>query len=163
MFNGDERKYDIWELKFLAYLQIRKLKGTILRDMDGEPPDDVAADTEKNETCFAELIQYLHNRSLGLIMRDGKDDGRRSLKILREHYAGSGKPRIIVLYTILTSLQKSTNESVTDYMIRAEGAANSLKSAGEVISDSLLISMVLKGLPSEYKSFVVIITQLQRY
>ena len=127
--------------------------------MDGAPPDNVAADTEKNETCFAELIQYLDNRSLGLIMRDGKDDGRRSLKILCEHYAGSGKPHIIALYTILTSLQKSTNESVTDYMIRAEGAASSLKSAGEVISDSLRISMVLKGLPLEYKSFVVIITQ----
>ena len=47
VLNGDERKYDKWELKFLAYLQIRKLKATILRDMDGAPPDDVAADTEK--------------------------------------------------------------------------------------------------------------------
>ena len=147
-----------WELRFLAHMKIRKLKATILRD-EGDPLADVAADAEKNETAFAELIQYLDERSLGLVMHDGRDDGRKSLKILREHYAGSGKPRIIVLYTTLTSLQKNVSESVTDYIIRAETAASSLKAAGEVISDGLLISMVLKGLPPEYKSFVVIITQ----
>jgi len=44
-------------------------------------------------------------------------------------------------------------------MLRAETAATSLKSAGEVISDSLLIAMILKGLPSEYKIQCTVITQ----
>ena len=34
-----------------------------------------------------------------------------------------------------------------------------LKGAGENISDGLLIAMVLKGLPTEYKPFSVLITQ----
>ena len=38
-------------------------------------------------------------------------------------------------------------------MIRAETAAASLKRAGEIISDSLLVAMVIKGLPVEYKPF----------
>ncbi len=51
------------------------------------------------------------------------------------------------------------DESVTDYMIRAETASMSLKTAGETISDSLLIAMVLKGLPTEFKPFSTIGTQ----
>ena len=48
---------------------------------------------------------------------------------------------------------------MTDYMIRAETASNSLKTAGETVSDSLLIAMILKGLPSEFKTFSTIVTQ----
>ena len=45
-------------------------------------------------------------------------------------------------------------------MLRAETAATSLKSAGETISDSLLIAMIIKGLPStEYKPFSTVVTQ----
>ena len=57
------------------------------------------------------------------------------------------------------SLKKDPSESVTDYMIRAETAANMLKMAKEQISDSLLVAMVFKGLPSEFKPFAPVITQ----
>jgi len=92
-------------------------------------------------------------------MRDARDDGKKALEILRAHYAGSGKPRIIALYTELTSLVKHPNESVTDYVIRAETAAAALNSVDENVSDSLLIAMVLKGLPESFKPFVVVVTQ----
>ena len=69
------------------------------------------------------------------------------------------KPRIISLYTELTSLKKMDEESVTDYMIRAETVPTSLKTAGETISDSLLVAMVLKGLPLKFKPFSTVITQ----
>ena len=35
------------------------------------------------------------------MMRDAKDDGRKAIEILREHYVGKGKPRVIALYTEL--------------------------------------------------------------
>ena len=137
----------------LAYLKLRKLKKVVL----GEETDD-----DKNETAFSEMVQFLDSRSLSLIMREARDDGKKALEMLREHYAGRGKPRIISLYTVLTSLKKTRNETITDYVIRAENAANALKSAGEVVSDGLLVAMVMKGLPGEYKPFVVVMNQSQK-
>lgn len=51
----------------------------------------------KNEEIFAELIQFLDDKSLSLVMRDAQDDGRKAWKMLSEHYAGTGKPRVISL------------------------------------------------------------------
>jgi len=62
----------------------------------------------------------------------------------------------------LTSLVKAKTESVTDYMLRAEKAASSLKFGGEIVSDSLLIAMIMKGLPHEFKPFVVVHTQTEK-
>jgi hypothetical protein len=92
-------------------------------------------------------------------MRDAADDGRKALQILRNHYANQGKPRIITLYTELTSLEKSLHETVTDYLIRAEKAITALKNAKETLSDGLIIAMVLKGLPDSYKPFSIHVTQ----
>ena len=58
----------------------------------------------------------------------------------------------MALYTELTLLRKQPEENITDYMIRAENAATFLKNVGETISRGLLITMILKGLPNEYKN-----------
>ena len=94
---------------------------------------------------------------------DARDNGRKALEILRQHYQGKGKPRVIALYTELTSLKKRENESVVDYMLRAEkSATGQLRDAEEVISDAILIAMVLKGLPSEYNTFATVIVQREK-
>ena len=71
-------------------------------------------DTERNEEVYNELIQFLDDKSLSPIMREASDNGRETLWILLDHYAGKGKPRIISLYTQLMSLKKEQNEGVTD-------------------------------------------------
>ncbi|KAL6466287.1 hypothetical protein MHYP_G00264200 [Metynnis hypsauchen] len=128
------------------------LKDTILSKEEN-------VDKEKNEECYAELIQFLDDKSLSLVMHEATDDGRKALQILQGHYASQGKPRVIALYTELTSLKKADNETVTDYIIRAEKAVTSLRNAKEVISDGLIIAMILKGLPESYKPFAIHIAQ----
>lgn len=155
MFDGDERKFEIWQVKFLAFLRIQKLH-TVL---DG---GDDAEDESKNAEIFAELVQVLDDRSLSLIMREAVDDGKKAIQILREHYQPKGKPRVITLYTELTSMCKRQSESITDYIIRAETTAASLRDTGEAISDSLLIAMLLKGLPQDYKPFVTVVNQKEK-
>ena len=72
---------------------------------------------------------------------------------------GQGKPKIIALYTELTTLNKGSDESTTDYLIRAEAAAAALKNSGDTVGDALLIAMVLKGLPSNFNTFKTVTTQ----
>ena len=155
IFDGDEAKFERWEQRFLGYLKLRKLKDVISAEEPGEEEEWI----EKNENVYAELIQLIDDTSLSLVMRDAENDGRKAMKILREHYTNVSKPRVIALYMELTSLAKSHSETTTDYMIRAETAAAALKASGEEVSDSLLVAMTLKGLPDDYKPFVVVINQ----
>ena len=142
-------------------LRIRKLHDVILPEAEGSVTER-ELDEEQNAEAFATLVQCLDDRSLSLIIRDAKDDETRAVKILREHYLSQGKPRVIALYTELTSLVKKREETVTDYVIRAETASALLKSIDESISESLLIAMVLKGLPTDFKPFSTVITQREK-
>ena len=71
---------------------------------------------------------------------------------------GQGKHKVIALYTELTTLKKGTDENTTDYLIRAKAAAAALRNSGEIIGDSLLIAMILKGLPSNFDTFKTAMT-----
>ena len=154
LFDGDERKFELWYVRFLGHLRLRKLYDVVTGT--GDVPEESAA---KNAEAFAEIVQFVDDRSLSLIMRDAIDDGRKAMTILKEHYMPKGKPRVITLYTELTSLHKNVEDSVTDYIIRAENIAAALNGAGETISDGLLVAMVLKGLPDNFKPFTTVITQ----
>jgi len=57
MFDGDECKYETREVKFLAYMRLRKLRDVILP----QPYTDVSDD--KNAEAFAELIQFLDDKT----------------------------------------------------------------------------------------------------
>ena len=149
-FSGDGDQYELWEIKFKAYLRLNKLKN-VLEESD--------PDVEKNAEVYAILVQLLDDKSLNLIIRDAEDNGKKALQILREHYLGTSKPKIISLYTELTSL-KMGEDSVTEYMLKAETAASRLKQAGEEVSDGLLIAMILKGLPESFKAFRAIVLQM---
>ena len=127
VFDGDENNFELWEVKFLGHLRLMGLKEAIVSTEEN-------VDEEKNEECYAELIQFLDDKSLSLVMREATE--RKALQILQSHYASQGKPRIIALYTEVTSLQKESDETVTDYIIRAEKAVTSLRNA-KVISDGL--------------------------
>ena len=155
IFDGDETKYELWEVKFLGYLRLQKLFDVAIKK-EGETD---APSADKNANVFAELVQCLDDRSLSLVIREANNDGRKAIEVLREHYQGKGKPRIIALYTELTSLKMKNDETSTDYILRAEKAATSLKTTGEVISDGLLVSMALKGLPEGFKTFTTVVSQ----
>ena len=155
-FNSETDDFELWEVKFVAFLRLNKLHSVLTTDPTA---DTRATYTDLNEQVFAALVQCIDDKSLSLIIRDAKDDGKKALKILRDHYIGSTKPRVIALYTELTSLKMGGTESVTDYLIRGETASTRLKQAGETVSESLLIAMVLKGLPDTYKTFSTVIAQ----
>ena len=161
-FDGNEDKYEIWEVKFLAHLRKLSLI-TAIEDKVNENGEPSPVDPVQNANVFAELVQYLDDKSIQLIMKDAKDDGNKALKILRKHYKGSANRMLISgLYNDLTSLKMSSDEEVGDYLYRAEKIASSLKITGEVVNDRLLISAVLRGLPQEFDIFTSVATEEDR-
>lgn len=108
--------------------------------------------TDKNELALAialALVQYLHERSLSLVMRVAKNNIREAVRIHRAHYAGSSKPSIITLYNHLTTLKKNHSGSITDCIISAENISTVLNAADKKITLnlSLTILLVLKIYP----------------
>ena len=152
-FSGVGDEYDLWETRFTAHLSVLSLKKSLTPP--NAPSDD---DAIANEQIYCELVQALDSKSLALIMYEAVDNGRKALEILRNHYRGSGRPRIMHSYTKLCNLTMQ-NETLTEFMIRAEGIAAGLRAAGETVSDSLIISMIMKGLPERYATFCTFVTQ----
>ena len=150
VFDGNDESYELWETRFLAYLRTMNLRDTLTE----EEPDE-----RKNARIYSELVTCIDDKSLGLIMRDAADDGKAALKLLQDHYAGVSKPRVISLYTELTSLTKEDSETITYYVIRTERIITALRNAKETLSDGLIIAMVLKGLPQMYKPFSISVSQ----
>ena len=96
--------------KVYGYLHSLKLKKELEKDV---------LDAGKNADVYAELIQLLDDRSLAIIMRDDKDDGKKALQILKGHYMSQGKPKVIALYTELTTLEKGREESTKQLVIHS--------------------------------------------
>ena len=115
-FDGDSEKWEEWEVKFLAYLNLKKLKKVVMQD--GGPTT-----AAKLEEAFSELVQVLDSRSLHLVMRDARDNGREAMRILRNHYAGRGKQRIVSLYKNLCNIKMKDGMNLTDYIIKGESVA----------------------------------------
>ena len=59
-------------------------------------------------------------------------------------------------------MKMTDDMELTDYILKGETLAAALKSAGEVISDRLVQSMLLNGLPEHYRRFEDIITQREK-
>ena len=76
LFDRDESKYELWEVKFLGYLKIQHLHQIILSPTDQSDDIDLV---EKNAIVFTELIQYLDDKSLSLVIGDTRYNGRGAL------------------------------------------------------------------------------------
>lgn len=158
-FDGRAEEYELWEERMLCCMHGVGLKQTILTE-PAEPlsEEDRAKDDKLNADAYCALAPLLDNTSLGLIFRDTKDKGRESLRVLKEHYIGKGRPRIVSLYITMTALKKADNETVTKYIIRAEQIITALRSAGEAPSEGLMMAMIMRGLPEKYKPFTLMVT-----
>ena len=77
-FDSNESKSKLWEVKFQGYLRIQHLHQIVWSPtIESDDMDFI----EKNATVFAELIQFLDDSCLSLVMRDAKNNGRKALNI----------------------------------------------------------------------------------
>ena len=64
VYNGNPDTYELWEIKFVSYFN--------LRDLDGIIDGNGTVSVDKNALVFAELVQLQGDRSLFSIIRDAK-------------------------------------------------------------------------------------------
>ncbi|KAJ8043249.1 hypothetical protein HOLleu_10253 [Holothuria leucospilota] len=57
IFDGNERKYELWEIKFSGSMRLQQLHDVIVQP-EGEN-GDVPVDRAKSAEAFAELVQFL--------------------------------------------------------------------------------------------------------
>ena len=71
------------------------------------------------------------------------------------------RPRLQILISDLTNLRKYNNESLVDYITRAEDMQLNLSEVDESISEKMFVSILLKGLPREFECFCTLVNNGQ--
>ena len=105
---------------------------------------------------LCELVQCFDKASINFI-RGHKPNGTAAWTDLTKLHKSIERPRVQSLMTHLTGLKMTSGEKVTDYPTKAEGLKLVLAEAGEVVSDARFTAMILKGLPSDFDSFVAVL------
>ena len=97
VFDSDNDDFELWEVKFRAQLRLAKLD--VILTMD--PPDadpQLAEYNSKNSDIYSMLVMNLEDKAINLIMRECPGEGKAALDVLKNHFLGTSKPRVISLY-----------------------------------------------------------------
>jgi len=149
-FSGREEDFEFFSERFEARLAGLKLvKYLTMFEPTGSLRQD-KLDAFHTDIWY-ELVQCVDRKSLKII-RSEKPNGALAWQKLLQHFKSSERPRLHQLFFKMTNLKLLPNESIHDYLTRAEDLQLDLENADEQISDQMLCSFVLKGLPKEYEN-----------
>ena len=114
---------------------------------------------DKN-TLWCMLALILDSISLMLIRHDcvGKDglsDGTRAWNLLKEKFRSEESPTVVTLVSQVARMQLKPEEALHECFIRAQELMTRLSDAGERISETIFVMLVLNGLPERIGNFVV--------
>jgi hypothetical protein len=166
-FTGREEDFMGFEEKFEARMYMQKLK----RILDGKcTAKDLTGKADPTETelevaeeklaelkyeVWCELVNVIDNKSINYI-RKHKGDGPEAWKLLRSRYKSIEKPRIHNLQQTLVNMKMKSDESVVDYICRAESLQTELEEVKENVTDSMFKSIVMGGLRQEFNQIVTL-------
>ena len=179
VFSGKDDDFPVWLDRMEAYMRLKKLYPVLVGEavVPTEPAVYEGADEglktkyakdlldfttardkieETKVTIWCELVQFIDRESLSMLRHDCKNDGPKAWIELKNRFKSSAKPRIMTLMTQLTSLKLGPSESMETYLNRAREISYNLSEVQEPVSDSMLTSLVLRGLPEQYNSFVTV-------
>ena len=173
-FSGKEDDFAYFQEQFEARMFTLKLLDALLGRVDVThferrlSPNANARTVQQNrdeaelqfmnvkQQIWCELVQALDKKSV-LFLRPHKNDGPKAWSVLCKRFKSLERPRIHQLIEKLTNLRKDPKESLLDYLNRAEELQYDLTLAKENLSESMFLSIVLKGLPKEFETFVTFV------
>ena len=115
---------------------------------------------EKKKTLWYELVQALDKTSV-LFLSPRKGDGTRAWDVLCKRFKSFERPQLHKLIAQLTSLRKTSSESIVNYLTRAADMQYNLTLVNEGISEKMFVSIILKGLPKEYENFATLVKYIK--
>ena len=184
VFNGRKEDFPVWQERFVARMRKQKLHNALFgktvltaapAPVTGEDTDGVltaAFNTvtqtratelldleDKEDQIYCELVTYLDSESLMFIRHDckrpdGSGNGFKAWKMLCDRFISKEKPAVMSITSQLTNLRLEGGEKVSSYLLRSQELLSQLRNAGENMSDTLVNSFVLQGLPIDFESFV---------
>jgi len=111
---------------------------------------------KRSHQAYGMLLQALPSEQLRLIQHIQRGDAHGVWKTLLETYERKSMATKVQLLEQLFSLQKRKEESISSYVAQLTQLERKLGAQGEAISESILIYVMLRGLPNSY----ITITQL---
>ena len=91
------------------------------------------------------------------ILRPHRGKGSEAWSVLCKRFKRFERPRLQKLISDLTNLRKYNNESIVDYVIRAEDMQLNLSGFDESISEKMFVSILSKWLPREFERFCTLV------
>ena len=122
---------------------------------DADPNDAATKEAAKKKLdeaeaqVYYELMMHLDKKT-ALFIRPYKQQGSTAWKALVRKFKSSEKPRVFQLTQQLTNL-KMSNETVEDYIVRAETLLGDLRGADQTISDDVFQTLLLNGLTKTFE------------
>ena len=110
----------------------------------------------ETKTLWYELVQALDKTSV-LFLRPHKGDCTRAWDVLCKGFKSFQRPQLLKLIAQLTSLRKTSSESIVDYLTRADDMQLNLTLVSEGISEKKFVEIILKGQPKEHEKIATLV------
>ncbi|KAL4364030.1 hypothetical protein GQ457_04G017220 [Hibiscus cannabinus] len=124
-------------------------------------PDQRLRENRKRDLRLLVLIQSaLEDNIFSRI--SAADTSKQAWDILKQEYLGNKKVIIVKLQTLhrdFETLTMKDKESVQEFLSRVFGIVNLMKSYGEILSNEIVVSKVLRSLISKFDHVVVVIEE----
>lgn len=146
------QNYDTWKVYAKSYLVIKGL-WKYTQSTLGEKSSE--ADKENDLKAWSELNLIIDESVLSYILHT--DTAKKVWDSLQSASEDSGLCRKVELLKQLVQLTLSTCASVEDYISRITMTSSKVQRTGLNLDDELVASLMLTGLPAEYKPLVMAI------
>ena len=183
-FSGKGEDFPAWSERFLAFCRTKNLYRTVL-GKDIPPPEiapladgaegpaiaehtrqvatrekEIADMDTRKDTVWCYLAMSLDTTSLMYVRHDcrnedGTSDGTKAWKMLQTRFCNIEKTTVRTMMAQLSQLKMCDPETMPEYLIRGQELATRVRQSGEQLSDSLLSTMVLNGLPDRFNQFAI--------
>ncbi|UYV82668.1 hypothetical protein LAZ67_22000457, partial [Cordylochernes scorpioides] len=149
--------YPIWALKVGALLRGKKLFKCVISDPEPDIKDEVAWQiwSEKNDEAFGIIVTTLSDEQARMFLDETK--AKKVWDELKKIYTGNLEDKIIDIGLELKNIKMKNNESINEYMARAQNIASQSSSLGHQISQRELAFHIVRGIHPRLEKIAVVL------